>query len=318
MQFLLYILLFGLSIGLTVIGVLTSYRLKSASSDSSFASLFYFQTLSFIYGFYGIWGSIVSKFILNKLPESEIILENLIMLFPFLAVPFLIVAWYLQLKFTFELKSIRTKNLFPILFFSVFSVAFLAIGIIFNYFMAGTIDISPTDISKTILVLNFLVSSCSGLLLIVIVRKNALSAQINNLLSTVFTIGPFLILISYLFVQFHYLSGILFVLFYFMHPALISVITYLNYKPTPIIRQPFENLVDFCREFGISNRESEIIMEICDGKSNREISERLFISLQTVKDHSHRIYSKTGVSSRVQLAKLVNEKIKPGPTPVKP
>ena len=69
-------------------------------------------------------------------------------------------------------------------------------------------------------------------------------------------------------------------------------------------------MVDFCSEFGISNRESEIITEICKGKTNREIAENLFISLQTVKDHSHRIYSKTGVSNRVQLVRLVNERIK--------
>lgn len=316
MQFFLFILLFGLSIGLSVIGVLTSYRLKSASPDDSFASLFYFQTLSFIYGFYGIWGSIGSKLILNNLPQSENILENLVMLFPFLAVPFLIVAWYLQLKFTFELKSIKTKNLFPILFFSIFSVVFLAIGIIFKYFMAGTIDITPADISKTILLLNFLISSFSGIILMIFVQKSVLPIKINYLLSSVFTVGSLFILISYLCLQFHYLSGFLFVLLYFMFPALISVITYMNYKPEPTIHQTFNNLVDFCKEFGISNRESDIIREICDGKSNREIAEKLFITLQTVKDHSHRIYSKTGVSSRVQLAKLVNERIKPGPTPV--
>jgi ATP/maltotriose-dependent transcriptional regulator MalT len=32
----------------------------------------------------------------------------------------------------------------------------------------------------------------------------------------------------------------------------------------------------------------------------------LFISLQTVKDHTHRIYSKIGIRSRMQLVQLVN------------
>jgi DNA-binding CsgD family transcriptional regulator len=64
---------------------------------------------------------------------------------------------------------------------------------------------------------------------------------------------------------------------------------------------------EFCRKFEVSPRESDIVREICNGLSNKEISEKLFISLQTVKDHTHRIYSKTNVRSRVQLIYLVKE-----------
>jgi DNA-binding CsgD family transcriptional regulator len=56
--------------------------------------------------------------------------------------------------------------------------------------------------------------------------------------------------------------------------------------------------------FGITKREQEIIRLICEGKSNREIKDRLFISLQSVKDHVYRIYRKTEVKNRVQLANL--------------
>ena len=64
----------------------------------------------------------------------------------------------------------------------------------------------------------------------------------------------------------------------------------------------------FCTEYEISKRESEIVWEICTGKTNKAIAEKLFITLQTVKDHTHRIYTKTQVKSRVQLANLVREK----------
>ena len=46
---------------------------------------------------------------------------------------------------------------------------------------------------------------------------------------------------------------------------------------------------EFCKRFEVSPRESEVIMEICNGLSNKEISDKLFISLQTVKDHTHHI-----------------------------
>ncbi len=57
-------------------------------------------------------------------------------------------------------------------------------------------------------------------------------------------------------------------------------------------------------KFGITKREQEIIQLICEGKSNREIEDQLFISLQSVKDHIYRIYQKTRVKNRVQLANL--------------
>ena len=64
----------------------------------------------------------------------------------------------------------------------------------------------------------------------------------------------------------------------------------------------------FCEFYEITKREAEIVLEICTGKTNKTISEKLFITLQTVKDHTHHIYTKTGINSRVQLSNLVREK----------
>jgi DNA-binding CsgD family transcriptional regulator len=67
------------------------------------------------------------------------------------------------------------------------------------------------------------------------------------------------------------------------------------------------SLDEFCKRFEVSPREKEIIVEICNGLSNQQIADKLFISLQTVKDHTHRIYGKIDVNSRVQLIRLVGE-----------
>ena len=76
-----------------------------------------------------------------------------------------------------------------------------------------------------------------------------------------------------------------------------------------VIEQPASgNFIQFCEEFSISKREAEVITEICSGKTNKAIADKLFITLQTVKDHTHRIYSKTGVKTRIQLANLVRER----------
>ena len=58
--------------------------------------------------------------------------------------------------------------------------------------------------------------------------------------------------------------------------------------------------------YGVTRRERQIVEKICLGKTNKQIAEELFISVQTVKDHTHRIYGKIGVGSRMQLVQMMN------------
>jgi DNA-binding NarL/FixJ family response regulator len=58
---------------------------------------------------------------------------------------------------------------------------------------------------------------------------------------------------------------------------------------------------------GITRREGEIVEHICKGMTNQEIADKLFISLQTVKDHTHRIYLKLDVKNRMQLIHLLQK-----------
>jgi DNA-binding NarL/FixJ family response regulator len=51
-----------------------------------------------------------------------------------------------------------------------------------------------------------------------------------------------------------------------------------------------------------SPRESQIVVLITTGCSNREIAARMGLRTQTVKNHLCRIYRKLGVPNRVQLA----------------
>jgi LuxR family maltose regulon positive regulatory protein len=50
----------------------------------------------------------------------------------------------------------------------------------------------------------------------------------------------------------------------------------------------------------LSERELEVLQLIADGLSNREIADRLFLSLNTVKAHTRNIYGKLDVHSRTQ------------------
>jgi LuxR family maltose regulon positive regulatory protein len=57
----------------------------------------------------------------------------------------------------------------------------------------------------------------------------------------------------------------------------------------------------------LSQRELEILQLIAQGLSNREISERLFLALDTVKGHNRRIFDKLQVKSRMEAVTRARE-----------
>ncbi|MBA3061170.1 MAG: response regulator transcription factor [Nitrospirae bacterium] len=54
-------------------------------------------------------------------------------------------------------------------------------------------------------------------------------------------------------------------------------------------------------KFQLTKREVELLQAICDGHTNKEISERLFISEYTVKDHIKNIMKKMNANSRNEI-----------------
>lgn len=60
-------------------------------------------------------------------------------------------------------------------------------------------------------------------------------------------------------------------------------------------------------ELGITRRELDILELIAQGLSNREIAEKLFVSENTVKTHSSRVFDKLGAKRRTQAVQLGKE-----------
>jgi DNA-binding CsgD family transcriptional regulator len=70
---------------------------------------------------------------------------------------------------------------------------------------------------------------------------------------------------------------------------------------------PFVLNAEKLKELGITPREHEILGLIAAGLSNREIGEKLFVSENTVKTHSSRVFEKLSVNRRVQAVQKAKE-----------
>jgi DNA-binding CsgD family transcriptional regulator/tetratricopeptide (TPR) repeat protein len=72
-------------------------------------------------------------------------------------------------------------------------------------------------------------------------------------------------------------------------------------RPAPLRVKSGDAFAACGEKYGVTAREGEIIRLLLEGKSNKRITEELFISDHTVKNHIHHIYQKLGINNRVQL-----------------
>jgi DNA-binding CsgD family transcriptional regulator len=71
--------------------------------------------------------------------------------------------------------------------------------------------------------------------------------------------------------------------------------------------QPFAINEARLKDLGITKRELEILELIAQGMSNREIAEKLFVSENTVKTHSSRLFDKLSAKRRTQAVQIGKE-----------
>jgi DNA-binding CsgD family transcriptional regulator len=78
--------------------------------------------------------------------------------------------------------------------------------------------------------------------------------------------------------------------------------------PVPVVTpQAFALNEARLRDLGITRRELEILELIAQGMSNREIAEKLFVSENTVKTHSSRLFDKLSAKRRTQAVQIAKE-----------
>ncbi len=307
LQYFIY-LLFIISVALAAGGVVLSSKLRKIHNHEIFSYLLYFQVFIFTFGFYGIWGQVVIRAFLSTYISEELLVRfsDISML---MGLPFLVFAWLMLLQLSMSLSG-RKINRWYIFWFLFINFTFIiAVG----YFISETEDIKPAFLIKHYFILmNFIYSLFSSIMIYFPEKKGAMIHEYDRK-----KIAPVILLVALIqcvllyFYDSQPLIAFFFILAFFTGNTFLPV--YLSYgtllseftiEPVRIL-----SLEEFCRKFEVSHRETDIVREICNGLSNKEISDKLFISLQTVKDHTHRIYIKTNVRSRVQLINLVKETI---------
>ncbi len=61
------------------------------------------------------------------------------------------------------------------------------------------------------------------------------------------------------------------------------------------------------KKLGLSQREMEVLELLAEGYSNKEIGDKLFVSLNTIKTHISSIYQKLNVQRRTQAIQRARE-----------
>jgi len=78
-------------------------------------------------------------------------------------------------------------------------------------------------------------------------------------------------------------------------------------KEVPVPTREFVMDQARLQELGITAREFEILELIAGGMSNREIAEKLFVSENTVKTHSSRLFDKLSAKRRTQAVQIAKD-----------
>ena len=80
---------------------------------------------------------------------------------------------------------------------------------------------------------------------------------------------------------------------------------YMSIKEKNVVDLGFVNRLALSPgELPITNREREILIQLAQGKTNREISQELILSPSTVRNHISSIFTKLRISNRSQATAI--------------
>ena len=305
-----------LSICAGLYAVLITYQLHKKYRLNYLSTYLYFQIFINVFGVYGILGQAIAKKILEQQESSFHIIESIGHFFSFLGFPFLIFAWYMFIRLCREIIEKKLSRTFNLSYYFALAVVFFAYGSVI--ILSNLLNFGDEKYALFSSAVIYLYVTLEVLVLIVALSQLFINAgkikdekkqkavqTFASLNLVVFCAG----VILFLFANQSATVGAVYFLVFFsgnILPVLFWRAYLKKYFIAPVLQKTGPlTMKQFLEEYKISKREEEVIQNLCEGKTNKEISETLFISLQTVKDHVYSIYQKTDVKNRVQLINLI-------------
>jgi DNA-binding CsgD family transcriptional regulator len=300
------------------IGVFFSFQMMKRFRENYTNSYFYYIVFLYIFGVYSLAGSGILQYTLTRMEVNEQVIHAARFYTLLLGVPFLFLSKFMLFKFMAEIRGTGLPVLFTGSYFMAGISMFVVFGILivrFNRFQAG-------EFEKLVTYHRIAFIAIMALIYLALFAwagmqsphfKDPSKKRFLKVFSSWYLLYMVFIIASYALIPIHPLVAYIF-LFLFLSWHLVPILflnLYLEKNRTPSsgLQEDFESrLSAFVTSYEISPREQEVIRLICKGMSNQEISNELFISLQTVKDHIHRIFLKTGVKNRVQLTNIIRTK----------
>jgi len=308
------IVTFVFCLGLTVASILVGRQLLSTYSSPFLRQYFYYLAAFYGFAFYGLWGQVLARGVFASLETDGAAIEVVAGFVPVLGVPFLFVSWVMLLNMGCSMFGKTFRPAWGSV--HVFGLAVLAVGAWLGISRLREVAESGVGglglIESTALIAAELFYFCIFLALVLRFR-DAVEGDKRRVLLTFagLMFGAFAArsLLAGLVLVHVRLGAVALLAFYASN---LGPLMYLRAKAEGVFpplkaeqatKQGVEHVLD---RHGVTKRERQIVEKICLGKTNKQIADELFISLQTVKDHTHRIYSKIGINSRLQLVQLMN------------
>lgn len=286
----LLVLGFALCLSFSTGVILVVFRHRAERTEPAISLLPYFVIFFNVFGYYTLW----SQILIEQFLQGEDV-ERITTLVAQLGVPFYLIGMILFLSWIAKLKKISVIWLVALTF--VASLILFA-GFVFQqsesqsairlfWTAFGTAAAGAAAISLGIGEKQLVLSQWRTLFKLAIV----LTGVINLSYLTSFSNSP--------------IYDPIYAVVFFLGNTIIAV-SYCYWAEPEKSTNSFE---EFLAKFGITSREMDVVNGIYAGKTNKEIADSLFITVQTVKDHSSRIYQKAQVKNRAQLAALLRSQL---------
>jgi DNA-binding CsgD family transcriptional regulator len=297
------------------ISIFFSFRMMKRYRVPFLGSYFYYMVFLYIFGTYSLAGAGILQHLLARMEIDQKVIHSASLYAIFLGIPFLALAKFMFFRSILDFFQKKPAAFSIIIYFLSFTIVFILYGV----YMVRLTRFELGDYQKLMLVQRWIFIafmftiyfSAFFYILITTLKFTDLPAK-----SYIRSFGSWYLVymilsIATLAIRTNQILARQFFLLIFLSWHLIPIL-FMNLYLNKYQRKESELPVDFetklqafAAEHEISKRECEVVRLICRGLANQEISDSLFISLQTVKDHIHRIFVKTGVKNRVQLTNML-------------